>query len=215
MDRGVSPWTSAGYEEAMEQGVKSKLAFAGRSAGMILLYPATIIAGPCSLLLLISSLCVGMDVWSVEGAAHNLSLGLPVLASIAALWVTVVVPPERLAKNRYSFVLAITGLLMVLTLEGLSLRAGLAEHAIGRTQMSFPGAWVFGGPLLVAAVNLVGLIRARNRIGEPEPQRSSPEPVHAISRPHLAIAAGSRPVMLDPYRQPASARSSRATTLAG
>ena len=111
-----------------------------------------------------------------------------------------------MARSRYSFVAAATGLLSVLLMIGFAVRAGLAGQGYEHVQDRFPAPWILGGPALVAAANLSRLIRARNRIGEPK--TLSPEPAGVIPRPHLPLAAGHRPVMLVPYRQPQVTRPS-------
>jgi len=184
----------------MDKGATARLAPASSLAGMLLIYPVTLLAGPRSLLLLFSSFCVGVDVWSARDAAYNLVQGLLVLGAISSLWVTLTTSPAKLARSRSRFVLAATGLLMVLIMAGFSARAGLAGQASGHVQDRFPLLWIFGGPTLVAVANLTLLIRARNRIGEP--LRTSPAPVQSIPRPHVPLAAGYRPVTLIPYRQP-------------
>ena len=190
----------------MDKGTTEKLARASLIAGMLLIYPITVIAGPRSLLLLLSSFCVGIDLWSAKDAASNFFQGLLILGTLASLWATLTIPPATMARSRYSFVAAATGLLMVLLMVGFAVRAGLAGQGSGHVQVRFPALWVLGGPALVAVANLFRLIRARNRIGEPK--TLSPEPAGVIPRPHLPLAAGHRPVMLVPYRQPQVTRPS-------
>jgi hypothetical protein len=186
----------------MDHGSNHRVLLISLIAGMILIYPITIIAGARSFLLLISSLCIGLDVWSPRDAARNFFLGLPVLAALAALWVTLAIPAARLARTWRSFVPATTGLLMVLILEGMARLSGSSDEPVGHMPVEFPVAWVSGGPFLVAAVNLVRLIRERNRIGTATPLTDPPAPISMISRPHLPPAAGQRPVALIPYRRP-------------
>lgn len=186
----------------MDKGTTEKLARASLIAGMLLIYPMTVIAGPRSLLLLLSSSCAGMDLWSAKDAASNFFQGLLILGTLASLWATLTIPPATMARSRYSFVAAATGLLLVLFVVGFAMRAGLAGQGFGHLQVRFPALWVLGGPALVAAANLFRLIRARNRIGEPKTLSPEPEPAAVIPRPHVPLAAGHRPVMLVPYQQP-------------
>ena len=55
-----------------------------RWVASILIYPITIVPGLNATVLLISSACVGLDCWSLEGALSNMSLGFPAVAGIAA-----------------------------------------------------------------------------------------------------------------------------------
>src|SRR3954467_6760710 len=126
----------------MEKGATEKLALASSIAGILLIYPVTLLAGPRSLLLLFSSLCVGMDPWSAQAAAYNLVQGLLVLGPLASLWMTLTISPTKRASSRYSFVLAATGLLMVLLMAGFAVRAGLAGEGSGHVQVHFPVAWI-------------------------------------------------------------------------
>src|SRR4051812_17983658 len=112
--------------EAMEKGATARLALAGSIAGMLLIYPVTLIAGPRSLLLLLSGFCVGIDLWDARDAASNFFQGLLILGPLASLWATLTIPPATMARSRYSFVAAATGLLLVLLVVGFSVRAGLA-----------------------------------------------------------------------------------------
>jgi hypothetical protein len=178
------------------------------AAAMVLLYPMTVVAGPRSLLLVISGLCVGMEGWSLEGAARNVLEGLPALAALAALWTTVVVPPERIARRWTRFVPMATGLIMALILEGLSIRASYFGEMTTHLQIIFPSFWLVAGPVVVAAANLSRLIRARNRVGEPTAPPTPPAPNSAIPAPHVPLGVGRTPVTLVPYRPP-EARSSR------
>jgi hypothetical protein len=195
---------SVDYETVMANAINSGFHVSAQAAGMILIYPITIIAGSRAVMLVISSLCFGLDVWSPQDAGRNLLQGLPILAALAALWVTVAIPPAGLARTWRAFVPAVTGLIMVLSLEGMVLLTGLPTDSPTHISMQFPILWVVGGPMVVAAFNLVRLIRARNRIGAPEPLPDSPAVVPVIPRPHLPLAAGQRTVTLIPYRGPES-----------
>jgi hypothetical protein len=193
----------------MDKATTEKLARASVIAAMLLIYPITVIAGPRSFLLLLSSLCVGMDLWNAKDAASNFFQGLLILGMLTSLWATLTTPPATMARSRYSFVAAATGLILVLLMIGFAMGAGLAGQGFGHLQVRFPALWVLGGPALVAVVNLVRLIRSRNRIGEPK--TLSPEPSAAILRPHVPFEAGHRPVMLVPFPRPQAARSSPVT----
>jgi hypothetical protein len=188
----------------MERGVDDHAPGIGTAAATILIYPITVIAGPRSLLLLVSSLCVGIDAWSLGDAARNVLAGLPVLGALAALWATLAVPPARLARSRVAFVSSATGLITALILGASSIGDGFARESLAHIQIEFPLLWVSGGPVAVAAANLARLIRARSRIGEPAPPPAPTASTQAIPRPHVPIVVGQRPVALVPYRRPDS-----------
>jgi hypothetical protein len=185
----------------MEEAITAHPPLNRSIVAMILIYPITVIAGPRSVLLLISGLCVGVDAWSPEGAARNVLAGLPVLAALAALWATVTVSPERLARGWAAFVTTSTGLIMALILGGSSIGAGFTDDSIVHIQIELPLIWVFGGPVAVAVANMAWLIRARSRIGEPLPRPAQSAPARAIPRPHVPVEVVQRPTALVPYRR--------------
>src|SRR5208337_4037284 len=61
----------------MEKGVNHDRIAAWRWVASILIYPVTVLPGLNAAVLLISSVCVGLDSWSLEGALSNMSLGFP------------------------------------------------------------------------------------------------------------------------------------------
>ena len=61
----------------MEKGVNHDRIAAWRWVASILIYPVTVLPGLNATVLLISSVCVGLDSWSLEGALSNMSLGFP------------------------------------------------------------------------------------------------------------------------------------------
>jgi hypothetical protein len=186
----------------MEKGVNHDRIAAWRCVASILIYPVTILPGLNAAILLISSVCVGLDSWSLEGALSNMSLGFPAVAGIAALWFSTLTPIPSIARSRWRFLLVTTGLMMGLLMECLFLKAGIQNQAIRLPWSGFPELWVFGGPLLAGCVNLTLLIWARNQMNG----RVVPVPVHAVPPHHLAAQRNLRPVQLEPYRPPAPTR---------
>ena len=186
----------------MEQGVNRDRITAWRWVATILIYPVTILPGLNAAILLISSVCVGLDSWSLEGALSNMSLGIPAVAGIAALWFSTLTPMRLMARNRWRFLLVTTGLMMGLLMEGLFLKAGIQSQAIRLPTSGFLELWVFGGPLLAGCVNLSLLIWARYQMS----RRVVPVPVHSVPPHHLATQRGLRPVRLELYRPPAPTR---------
>ncbi|MGA9924982.1 MAG: hypothetical protein WBQ29_16395 [Isosphaeraceae bacterium] len=175
---------------------------AWRWVASTLIYPVMILPGLNATVLLISSVCVGLDSWSLEGALSNMSLGFPAVAGIAALWFSTHTPIPSTARSRWRFLLVTTGLMMGLLMECLFLKAGIQSQAIRLPGSGFLELWVFGGPLLAGCVNLTLLIWAKNQmIG-----RVVPVPVHAVPPHHLAAQRILRPVRLEPYRPPAPTR---------
>jgi hypothetical protein len=186
----------------MKRDVNQTLIAAWRWIGSILIYPVTILPGLNAAVLLISSVCIGLDSWSVEGAMSNLSLGFPAVAGIAALWFSTLAPTAWIARSRDRFLLVTTGLMMGLLMECLFLKAGIQNQAIRLPETGFLALWVFGGPLLAGCVNLILLIRARHRMY----QRLVPATVQSIPPHHLGTERIFRPVRLQPYRPPATTR---------
>ena len=189
----------------MEQAVRSDFIAAWRCAAVVMTYPATIAAGMSAVVLLISSGCVLLDSWSLEGAMSNLFLGLLAAAAIAALWISTLCPHSVIARSPYRFVVVTTGLLMGLILNSLILKARLHSDSTPAFAAGLLQAWIFSGPLLAGCINLVLLIHARNRINVAQvlvPVRAS-----AVPRPHLRVEPALMPVVLEPYRPPVSVRS--------
>jgi hypothetical protein len=185
----------------MENGVNQDR-IAWRWVASILIYPVTILPGLNATVLLISSVCVGLDSWSMEGALTNMSLGLPAVAGITALWISTHTSIRFLARSRWRFLLVTTGLMTGLLMEFLFLKAGIQNQTILLPKTGFLELWVFGGPLLAGCVNLTLLIWARHRLY----RRVVPAPVRAIPPHHLGEEGLLRPVRLEPYRPPAPVR---------
>ncbi len=186
----------------MQTGVNHDRFAAWRWVASILIYPVTILPGLNAAILLISSGCVGLDTWSLEGALSNLSLGFPAVAGIGALWFSTLTPARSIVRDRWRFLLVTTGLMMGLLMEGLFLKAGIQNQAIRLPSSGFLELWVFGGPLLAGCVNLTLLIWARYQMY----RRVVPVPVHAVPPHHLGTQGHLRPVRLEPYRPPAPTR---------
>jgi hypothetical protein len=186
----------------MEKGVNRDRIAAWRWVASTLIYPVTILPGLNATVLLISSVCVGLDSWSLEGALSDMSLGFPAVAGIAALWFSTLTPIPSIARSRWRSMLVTTSLMMGLLMECLFLKAGIQNQAVRLPRSGFLELWVFGGPLLAGCVNLTLLIWAKNQmIG-----RVVPVPVHAVPPHHLAAQRILRPVRLEPYRPPAPTR---------
>ena len=83
----------------MEKGVNHDRIATWRWVASILIYPVTILPGLNATVLLISSVCVGLDSWSLEGALTNMSLGFPAVAGIAALWLSTLTPIRSLVRE--------------------------------------------------------------------------------------------------------------------
>ena len=81
----------------MEKGVNHDRIAAWRWVASFLIYPVTILPGLNATVLLISSVCVGLDSWSLEGALSDMSLGFPAVAGIAALWFSTLTPIPSIA----------------------------------------------------------------------------------------------------------------------
>ncbi len=172
---------------------------AWRWCAAALSYPVTILPGLNASVLLISSVCFGLNCWSLEGAMSNFSMGFPAVAGIIALWLTILAPLDWIACNRWRFMLVMTGLMMGLLVEFLFLKAGIQNHSIRLPRTGLLAFWVFGGPLLAGAVNLGLLVRARQRLF----RALVPVPVRSVPAHHLGGTRGLRPVRLEPYRPPA------------
>ena len=132
---GLRPRSSSG--PTMESGVNHVRIQAWRWAASILIYPVTILPGLNAAILLISTLCVGLDSWTWEGALNNLAFGFPAVAGITALWFSTLVPVRWIAQSRWRFLLVTTGLMTGLIMECLFLKAGMENQAI-----RLPGAGV-------------------------------------------------------------------------
>jgi hypothetical protein len=200
--------TQRGLKEAMERGEASILIKAWRCIALILITPITIVPGLHAVVLLISSVCVLFDDWSLEGAAHNFALGFPGMAAISALWFSTFSRPSWLVRDTYRFVLVTTGLLVGLVLECLLLRAGVSGTPSMAPRVGLYETWVFGGAFFVGGINLVALIAARNRIDAPKAVARDP----IIPGPHVAVEATPHPVKLEPYRPPVSTRPKQGPT---
>jgi hypothetical protein len=186
----------------MEKGVNHDRIALWRWVASILIYPVTILPGLNATVLLTSSVCVGLDTWSLEAALDNLSLGFPAVAGIAALWISTHAPIRSLARSRLRFLLVTTGLMLGLLMECLFLKAGFQSQAISLPRYGILELWVFGGPLLAGCVNLALLIWARHRLYK----RVFRVPVQAVPPHHLYGERGLRTVRLEPYRPPAPVR---------
>jgi hypothetical protein len=195
----------------MERGVDNKLIAAWRWVAGFVIFPVTVIPGLHAVFLVISSFCVLVDSWSLEGAMTNLSLGFPALAGIVALWLSTLLPLAVIARTRSGFVLVTTGLMMGLVLECLLVKAGLGSDITRLRRVSLYQAWVFGGPLVMGLVNLLLLIRAREILSRPRPlprrvvEEISPRRrPRGIPRHHFHPDPVLRPVILRPYQPPVS-----------
>lgn len=191
----------------MEPAERNDLIGAWRRLAAVLTYPATIVPGISSVVLIVSGVCVPLDCWSLEGAMSNLFLGLLAIAGVAALWVTTLCPHPALARNPYRFVLVTTGLVMGLVLNTLILKAKLQSDLTPVFAADLLEAWMYAGPLLAGSINLALLIYARSRMNEElalEPAR-----VSGVPRPHLRLDEALTPVTLRPYRPPVTVRSDR------
>jgi hypothetical protein len=186
----------------MEKDVNHDRIAAWRWVASILIYPVTILPGLNASILLISSACVGLDSWSLEGALSNISLGFPAVAGIAALWFSTLTPVRSIVRSRWRFLLITTGLMMGLFMEGLFLKAGIQNQTIRLPRSGFLELWVFGGPMLAGCFNLTLMIWARCHMY----RRIVLVPVHAVPPHHLAAQRHLRPVRLEPYRPPAPTR---------
>ena len=120
----------------MESGVENDLIAAWRWVAGALIFPVTVIPGFHAVILVISSFCVLLDSWSLEGAMINLSLGFPAVAGITALWISTLLPLTAIVRTRSGFVLVTTGLLAGLVLECLLLKAGLGPGHDAASQRS-------------------------------------------------------------------------------
>ena len=186
----------------MEPGVNHVRIQAWRWAASILIYPVTILPGLNAAILLISTLCVGLDCWTWEGALNNLAFGFPAVAGITALWFSTFVPIRRIAQSRWRFLLVTTGLMMSLIMECLFLKAGMENRAIRLPGAGVLQLWVFGGPLLAGSVNLSLLIWTATRLN----RRPIPVRVHVVPPHHLTARQDLRPVRLEPFRPPVPTR---------
>ncbi len=192
----------SGSGPTMEQGVNRDRFPAWHLIASLLIYPVTILPGLNALVLLISSVCVGLDGWSWEGALNNLSMGLPAVAGIVALWFSTLTPIASIARSRWKFFLVTTGLMTGLILECLFVKAGIQNLSVRLPRTYLLALWVFGGPLLAGSVNLSLLIWARYRLT----RRLITVPVRAVPPHHLAAGRNLRPVRLELYRPPPPTR---------
>ena len=186
----------------MKKGVNDDRIAAWRWVASILIYPVTILPGLSATVLLISSVCVGLDSWSWEGALSNMSLGFPAVAGIARALVLDTHAHPLDCTSRWHFLLVTTGLMMGLFMECLFLKAGIQNQADRLPRPGFLELWVFGGPLVAGCVNLTLLIWARNQMN----RRVVPVSVRAVPPHHLAAQRTLRPVRLEPYRPLAPTR---------
>jgi hypothetical protein len=200
--------------EAMEEGLERDLLFLWRCTAVILISPITLLAGIPALVLLISSGCVWLDSWSLQGAWENLSTGFPAALAIAALWFATSASHGWLAENRARFVMTTTGLLVGLILEFLTLTSQTGQFALADFRLGSYRTMFLCGALAVGCVNLVLLITARKRIDDLETPdaietvtNTMPERDRAVPSPHFALGEGPRPVRLEPYRPPPDTRS--------
>jgi hypothetical protein len=184
----------------MERRGEKNLTTIWRYAAAILIYPISIVAGVNGVLLLVSSVCVRLESWSLEGAMSNLSLGFPLLAGVTALWASTLYPFALLARNRYRFVLVATGILMGLVVDCQFVIGQIRANPAKALSLEFYEIWMILGPLVAGSVNLVYLINARNHIND----QPLLEPVRVIPPHHLTSDAELRPVVLQPYRRPVS-----------
>jgi hypothetical protein len=191
----------------MDESAEKDMIAAWRWVAAVLIYPITIIPGFHAVFLLISSLCVLLDSWSLEGAMHNLSLGLPAIAGITALWFSTLMHLPTIAHSRTRFVLVTTGLLMGLVLQCIILKSAFLGDLTRIPSVDLFQFWVFGGPLLVGAINLALLIRERNLMNDDPAPVPMPVRGRSIPRHHLPTGPALRPVILQPYRPPVSTRS--------
>jgi hypothetical protein len=187
--------------------VDNDLIAAWRWVAGFVIFPVTVIPGFHAGILMISSFCVLLDCWSLEGAMTNLSLGLPAVSGITALWISTLLPHSAIARSRSRFVLVTTGLLMGLILEYLLLRAGLGNDLTQLHRLDLFQACVFGCPGAIAVINLLLLVRARELSLKPSSRKpaeelSAPAYQHVIPPPHLHPAPVLHPIVLRPYRPP-------------
>lgn len=192
----------------MERGVDNGLIAAWRWVAGYVIFPVTVIPGLHAAFLVISSFCVLVDSWTLEGAMTNFCLGFPTIAGITALWVSTLLPLAVIARTRSGFVLVTTGLMMGLVLDCLLLKAGLGNDPRRLLSVNAFQVWVFGGPLVLGIVNLLLLIRAREILSR-APVRVVVEELKAprrrrIPAHHLQSAPVLRPVLLRPYQPPVS-----------
>ncbi len=200
----------------MEEGLERDLLFFWRSAAVILISPITILAGMPAVLRLISSGCVWLSCWSLQGAWQNVATGFPVALAVAALWFATCNSLEWVAKHPGRFVVTTTGLLVGLILEFLSLTFRTGQFPLAELGFGVHKTWFLCGSLAVGSVNLVWLITARKQIDhleKPVPIETAPSTMperdRAVPSPHFALGERSHPVRLEPYRPPPDTRTRR------
>ncbi len=186
----------------MDRGVENGPNWLWRLCAAVLIYPISVLAAVNGSLLLVSAVCFRLDSWSAEGAMENLSLGLPLVIGITALWVSILYPYGWLVCNRYRFVLMATGLLVALAVDGMFLVARLRLDPARALSLEFYQLWMIFGPLVAGCVNLVYLLSARQHIFD----ELEAEPVRTIPRNHLTPQTELRPVVLRRYEPPVSNR---------
>ena len=130
----------------MVKGLSINFLLAWRCAAVALIYPITILAGLKSVVLVISSLCVGLESWSPAAALGNLALAFPAVVGVAAAWATTLLPFPWIARSRTRFVLSATGLFTGLVFECLFLKAELRHGAALVSSLRFQNLWIFGRP---------------------------------------------------------------------
>jgi len=176
----------------------------------LLIYPLTILAGLNALLRIISGCCVTLDSWTPEGALGNFMLGFPALAGLAALWLSTIQDSTWTARDRVRFVLVVTGLMTGMVMELNFLRSGFVLAAPRFRSPRLDDLWTFGGPLLVAATNLLLLIRARERLFTAMATVPGEEPLDPMTRFAMVPEPALHPVRLQPFSaaQPVHSRAS-------
>jgi hypothetical protein len=186
----------------MDRGVENGPPWLWRICAAVLVYPISVLAAVNGSLLLVSVVCFRLDSWSAEGAMGNLSLGLPLVLGVTALWVSILYPYGRLVRERHRFVLVATGLLAALGVDGMFLIARLRIDPASVLSLPFSQLWMIVGPLVAGSVNLGYLVSARQHIFD----ALEPEPGRVIPRNHLTPQSELRPVVLKRYRPPISNR---------
>jgi hypothetical protein len=184
----------------MDRGVENGPNWLWRLCAAVLVYPISVLATVNGSLLLVSTVCFHLDSWTPEAAVSNLSLALPLLAGVAALWASIVYPYRRLTLKRHRFVLVATGLLVALGVDGMFLVTRLRLDPSRALSLRFDQLWMIFGPIVAASVNFVYLVNARQHVFD------EPEPVRVIPRPHLTPETELRPVVLGRYKPPISRR---------
>jgi hypothetical protein len=184
----------------MDRGVEIDPTWVWRLCALVLIYPISVLAGVNGVLLILSTVCVELDSWSLEGAVSNLSLGLPLVAGITGLWASTLCSLAWLVRSRYRFVLVTTCLLIGLVVDCLFVIGRFKVDSAKALSLEFYQVWMIFGPMVASCVNLVLLINERNHINDD----LAPEPVRVVLRSHLTPHSELRPVTLESYRPPTS-----------